>query len=78
MKLEAAVYSSSPPPMGLIAATTAIRRTGNRNALGCCPDHEDVVSSELLCGTERQAGGQHKAGVYTVNGSTTSFSPSCA
>ena len=57
MKLEAAVYSSSPPPMGLIAATTGIQRTSKRTAQGCCSKHEDVVSSELLCGTEHQASG---------------------
>ena len=42
MTLEAAVYSSSPPQMGLIVAITGIKRTGNRNAYDCWPDHEDA------------------------------------
>ncbi len=77
MKLEAAVYSSAPPPMGLIAAATGIQRTGKRNAYGCWPEHEDVVSSELLCGTERQASGQDETIVYIVVGNTISTNPSC-
>ena len=38
---EAAVYSSSPTPVGLIEASTGIQRTGNRNARGRGADFEN-------------------------------------
>jgi len=42
MQLAAVVHPSSHPQMDWIVATRGNQRTGNRNAYGCWPDHEEA------------------------------------